>query len=557
MWRRGPIALLTVVLGFAGLLGLGVPAPANAAVTVPPVPQPSWRVNGIVYATAIVGDTAYVGGSFTTATSPGGQTVPRANLAAFSVSTGEVLTGWRSDVGGAVLAMTTDQNSLWVGGSFTRIGGQTHNRVAKVSLTTGTPDAGFTANANGNVRALDVAANTLYAGGTFSTMNSATATRLAKLDATNGARDANFTATADGQVNAVKKNPATDVLYVAGDIGRLSGAARTGVGAVSATTGAATSLVLANTARPSLALDTTPDGSVLFAGLGAGANAVGAWNPTTGARLWRQTADGDIQAVRYFSGTVYFGFHDGFQGNTRLKLLAADATTGAIDPTFRPTFDVFWGIYAIAVTDQAVVAGGNFTNVSGVRAQGWVRFLAPTGPGNPTPTTVIADGASWRWRYETTAPDATWAIQSFDDSTWGTGNAVLGWGNAQVVTPIDHFPTAQSRPLAAYFRTGFSVPDPSVVTQLTLTTYADDGVVVYVNGQEVGRANMPAGTPTINTYALSATRTATAQATPVTITVPPGLLTAGTNVVAAETHLNYHATPDLTFRLRADLTTQP
>ena len=46
--------------------------------------------------------------------------------------------------------------------------------------------------------------------------------------------------------------------------------------------------------------------------------------------LWRwQQANGDVQAVRFAANNVYFGFHDGFGGNTTLRLLAADAVSGA------------------------------------------------------------------------------------------------------------------------------------------------------------------------------------------------------------------------------------
>ncbi len=735
--RAVMVATLAVFLSFLHVV------PVQADVFVPAVPEASWRVNGTVYAVETLGDRVYVGGSFTTATSPSGATAPRANLAAFDVNTGELLTDWRADTAGAVIALAVDDNALWVGGSFTRVGTQTHNRIAKVSLTTGAPDASFTASANGNVRALDVDGTSLYAGGLFTTMNNLTANRLAKVDANTGARDTTFNASTDGQVNAVKKNPVSSVLYVAGDFGQLSGASRIGVGAVNTATGANTGLVFANGARPTLSLDVNDDGTRLYGGQGGAPNSAIAWNTTTGVRQWRQVADGDVQAVRYFHGTLYFGFHDGFQGDHTVRLLAADAGSGLLDPNFRPTFDAFWGVYTIAVSGKAVLAGGTFTNVAGVPAQGWVRFhnqgaeppppppsiryvgaetpwqywdqgtrpanwqapefdssawkvgtsqlgygdgdettligygpsstsryitsyfrttftvdempdalqlglLAddgaavylngtevtrdnlPTGtltnttratigrsggdenairpftlpvsalragtntlaielhqdsssssdasldvdltgqfPATPPPpppppdttpvqSTLVANSATWKWRYATGGPATGWnGNGTFDDSTWGSGNAMLGWGNSQVATPIDSFATTSSRPLASYFRRTFDLADQSKVTKLTLHTYADDGVVVYVNGTEVGRRNMPAGTPTVNTYATTAPRTTTAQAAPLDIDVPTSLLVTGSNVISVETHLNYRATSDLTFQLSADITAYP
>jgi len=99
------------------------------------------------------------------------------------------------------------------------------------------------------------------------------------------------------------------------------------------------------------------------------------------------------------------------------------------------------------------------------------------------------------------------------------------------------------------------VASTAAVTSLTLTTWADDGVVVYVNGTEVGRSNMPTGIISYNTFASAARSTATAKASPLTITVPTSLLVTGTNTVAAETHVNYRSTPSATFDLRATLQT--
>lgn len=80
----------------------------------------------------------------------------------------------------------------------------------------------------------------------------------------------------------------------------------------------------------------------------------------------------------------------------------------------------------------------------------------------------------------------------------------------------------------------------------------DNGVAVYVNGVEVGRKNMRDGAVTPTTYATSARRVAVAQNDMLTITVPRNLLVSGTNVIAAETHVNFRATPDVTFWATAD-----
>ncbi|TQK71258.1 delta-60 repeat domain-containing protein [Nocardioides sp. SLBN-35] len=164
---------------------------------------------------------------------------------------------------------------------------------------------------------------------------------------------------------------------------------------------------------------------------------------------------------------------------------------------------------------------------------------------------LVATDATWSWWYQSTPPADTWAQPAYDDSAWPTGSAVLGWGTASIATPIDTFPTTKDRPLTAYFRRTVEVAEPAQLSSLKLTVLANDGAAVYVNGVEVARKGLPAGPLTSTTYASAAIRDAAAQADPLVVEVPLALLRPGANEIAVETHLNYRATPDVTFRLQA------
>ena len=182
-----------------------------------------------------------------------------------------------------------------------------------------------------------------------------------------------------------------------------------------------------------------------------------------------------------------------------------------------------------------------------------VNATAPTG--TPTDSVVVDNAAAWSWKYDSVEPPANWNTSAFDRTAWSTGDAVLGFG-ATVATDIDCCAAnTTARPRAAYFTRQFTVPDASKVTRLRLETVANDGVVVYVNGEEVNRTNMPTGPITIFSYATSARNVNTANADPVVVDVPLGLLVNGTNIVSAETHLNYRNTRDVTFDLKATMTT--
>ena len=175
--------------------------------------------------------------------------------------------------------------------------------------------------------------------------------------------------------------------------------------------------------------------------------------------------------------------------------------------------------------------------------------------GGPGVERVVVPAQSvWRWRFDSVAPPGAWKGRSFDASSWAGGNGVFGFGVTGLGTNIDVSGPASSRPLAAYFVKEFTLDSASAVARLSLSTVADDGVVVYVNGTEVGRSNMPSGTITMNSYAKTSVRTPDAVANPVLIDVPRSLLVDGRNVIAVETHLNYRATKNVSFDLTATAT---
>jgi hypothetical protein len=81
---------------------------------------------------------------------------------------------------------------------------------------------------------------------------------------------------------------------------------------------------------------------------------------------------GDAQAIDYYDGNVYLGFHDNYQGNKTTHLLRVDPSTGAVSPSFRPVFNQYWGVRTISAGTWGLVIGGQFTRISGV----WARNVA-------------------------------------------------------------------------------------------------------------------------------------------------------------------------------------
>ncbi len=542
-WRR--CAQLAVIAMLASATGLAQPAGAETVVA-DDTPLAGWRVNGPAYAVKVVDNIVYVGGSFTEARSPDGTTSRRVNLAAFDVTSGSLIGSFRADTDGRVRALASDGSTLWVGGSFGTIGGVSRSRLAAVDGASGSVRTGFKANANSNVYALDYRAGRLFVGGSFSAISGVSRSRAAEVDPGSGAARP-WNPVADATVHAVRATSTADNVYLGGNFATVGGAARTGVAVVNGTNGAVLSRTF-NSQKYALALDLNEDGTRLFGGFGGSSNELAAWDTATGAKKWHQVADGDVQAVAVQGDVVYFGFHDGFAGDLTLRLLAADATTGAIDSDFRPTFDSYWGVRSLSVTDGYVVAGGEFTKVSGVPAEGLVRFPIAGGAPPPSIQTVQFTGPSTTWRYldKGVYPGAGWTTTGFDDSTFKSGLPQLGYGDGDETTVVSYGPDSENKYITTYFRTTFSVD--TVPTSLTVSLVADDGAVVYVNGVEVVRDNMPAGT--IENSTLAASTRDSGENDFRTFTVDPSVLVAGANTVATEVHQVYRKSSDISFDLR-------
>jgi hypothetical protein len=363
-WRFEQNLAGIIVAGImvAALLFAALPASA-ATFDFPATPRNAWDTNGSVYALEIVGNTVYLGGSFTEVRSPNGVAQPRNNLAAITLDTGEILP-FRADTNGGVRAIEADGSTVWVGGSFTTVGGVSRRRIAALDPVGGQVQTSFNLTVSASVYAIERGPSDLFIGGGFGTSGATTLPYLIKVDPTSGAIRTDFAPRPSATVRALAL--ADDRLIVGGDFTAISGVNRSYVTALSS---ADASVVggdfTASAPGKAFAVDVSADGRTVYAGLGGVANRVIAWNAETGVRLWRHIAMGDVQAIRLVEGKVYFGFHEGFANDTTVHLLAVNAETGLLDP-FRPTMDSFWGVWAIDGSPNGVVAGGVFTVVQGV-----------------------------------------------------------------------------------------------------------------------------------------------------------------------------------------------
>jgi hypothetical protein len=134
----------------------------------------------------------------------------------------------------------------------------------------------------------------------------------------------------------------------------------------------------------------------------------------------------------------------------------------------------------------------------------------------------------WRYWDRTEAPAPDWRSVGFNDGSWQHGAAPFGSdGSAATRLKI-----AQSD-LKSYFRRVFEVEDPGFYRNLSLRLAEADGAIVYLNGREIDRVNLPAGALDAKTRA---TRNLTDLEGRVFVSKPldPSLLRPGKNALAVE-----------------------
>jgi hypothetical protein len=158
-----------------------------------------------------------------------------------------------------------------------------------------------------------------------------------------------------------------------------------------------------------------------------------------------------------------------------------------------------------------------------------------------SPLSLIAKGATWRFLDMATNLGTAWIDPAFPDADWKSGPAQLGFGDGDEVTTM-----ASNGQVTTYFRHAFVVEEPAQFSTLTLGLLRDDGGMVYLNGTEVFRSNLPLGPVdylTLATNALAEDETSYFH----THSVTAGWLRPGTNVVAVEIHQSSVTSSDLSF----------
>ncbi|MBW2622757.1 MAG: hypothetical protein JRD68_07605, partial [Deltaproteobacteria bacterium] len=135
-------------------------------------------------------------------------------------------------------------------------------------------------------------------------------------------------------------------------------------------------------------------------------------------------------------------------------------------------------------------------------------------------------------------PGPDWHSPGYDDAAWSPGGS----------TPFYLFRKGNSTGAyvqTTYFRKQIQIADASLFTALHVNVWRDDGAIVYLNGVEIFRSNMPVGSVAHDTPALYEILSQRLAGT----SVEMGVLQTGENWLAVETHSSGNNDNELYFDL--------
>ena len=429
----------------AGPTGQSLQEPVYTA-----APLPTVQIDGVAWGQLVVGDVVYVVGSFNSARPAGApagqQEVPRSNILAYDLTTGELIEDFAPTLNGAgrSLALSEDGKTLYVAGEFDRVNDEWHSRLAAFDISQGhgTLISSFQPVFSTTVKDIAVAGDTLYVGGYFTKVNKQQRTRLAALKASTGEL-LDWTASAEGpnaQVYAIEVSPDHSKVVIGGSFSSVNGSSRPGYGMalLDASTGEVLPMPVNDTVRTAgekaaifdIAVDDAGFYATAYSAVGRldEANLEGSfkadWN---GNLIWLEPCHGDTYGIAPTKEIVYTVGHAhscetiyGFPNMPEVRkdgshplYVRAMAFTNSPDITIRqqgvadgyqdwstsglksPTI-IGWypdleagkftktsqAAYKVDVTDSYVLMVGEFIEADGKVQQGIVRY--PRRAGQPT-----------------------------------------------------------------------------------------------------------------------------------------------------------------------------
>lgn len=339
----------------------------TSAVLYPWAPQSSTAI----YASGVAGGNFYAGGGDVSGNVMLMNTLARANAAAFD-SNG-VITGWAPNPSGTVRALVELDDSIYLGGNFTAVGGQSRSRLAAVDPVTGAPST-WNPSANAAVNALAKHGSTIYAGGDFTAAGGQSRSHLAAFTS-DSSTATSWNPGVNSTVNVIAAHDST--IYAGGAFTTAGGQARNRLAAFPAGTSAVTawnpnvnSTVYGLYVSPSNTI--YAGGSFTTAG-GQARSRLAAFTVSTGAVTgWNPNASGPIWTIGGVGNNIWVGgLFATVGGQSRANVAGLRASNGTATG-WNPGADA--GVHSIVVDGSGIHIGGAFDLVASQGASAYAHF---------------------------------------------------------------------------------------------------------------------------------------------------------------------------------------
>ena len=104
---------------------------------------------------------------------------------------------------------------------------------------------------------------------------------------------------------------------------------------------------------------------------------------------------------------------------------------------------------------------------------------------------IIKNGDQWNY-YDNGYLENNW-FKQLNYPNWKTGHTPLGYGDQLVTTSINYGKDQDDKDIIKYFTKKITITDISKFKGYEFRLQRDDGAIIYVNGKELYRDNMPDG----------------------------------------------------------------
>ncbi|MFT5674067.1 MAG: DNA-binding CsgD family transcriptional regulator [Polaribacter sp.] len=113
---------------------------------------------------------------------------------------------------------------------------------------------------------------------------------------------------------------------------------------------------------------------------------------------------------------------------------------------------------------------------------------------------LIKNGDTWNY-YDQGYLESDWMTKT-EKYTWKKGATPIGYGDKKIVTEINFGDNAEEKHIVKYFKKNITISKTKYLAY-EFRTLSDDGIVIYINGKELYRLNMPNATITNKTLAVN------------------------------------------------------